>query len=67
MTDRELLERYMGLKVLMAEQGRTENIVDAYITCTTEICMKYFDERGLADLGAREKIRRQLEEKEHEK
>ena len=57
----------MGLKVLMAEQGRTENIVDAYITCTTEICMKYFDERGLADLGAREKIRRQLEEKENEK
>ena len=61
MTDRELLERYMGLKVLMAEQGRTENIVDAYITCTTEICMRSFADHGLVDRKAREKIKEEIE------
>ena len=64
MTDQQLLERYMGLKVALSEYGLTENVVNAYIATSTEICMKYFDERGLVDLTAREKLRRQLEENE---
>lgn len=64
MTDQQLLERYMGLKVALSEYGLTENVVNAYIATSTEICMKYFDERGLVDLAAREKLRRQLEENE---
>lgn len=61
MTDQELLERYMGLKVLLSEHGKTENIVDAYITCTTEICMRYFADHGLVDRKAREKIKEEIE------
>ena len=64
MTDQQLLERYMGLKVALSEYGLTENVVNAYIATSTEICMKYFDERRLVDLAAREKLRRQLEENE---
>lgn len=64
MTDQQLLEHYMGLKVALSEYGFDEKVVNAYIATSTEICMKYFDERGLVDLEAREKLRRQLEEKE---
>lgn len=62
MTDQELLEQYMGLKVALSEYGFTENVVNAYIATSTEICMKYFDERGLVNLKAREKLRGQLED-----
>ena len=64
MTDQELLEQYMGLKVALSEYGFTENVVNAYIATSTEICMKYFDERGLVNLKARQKLRGQLEDKE---
>ena len=64
MTDQELLEQYMGLKVALSEYGFTENVVNAYIATSTEICMKDFDERGLVNLKARQKLRGQLEDKE---
>ena len=64
MTDQELLEQYRGLKVALSEYGFTENVVNAYIATSTEICMKYFDERGLVNLKARQKLRGQLEDKE---
>lgn len=44
------------LKVALSEAGHTENIVNAYISCTTEICMRYFDEHGLIDRKAREEL-----------
>lgn len=56
LTNQELLERFAGLKVALVEQGHTENVVSAYITCTTEICMRYFNEHGLVDQEAREEL-----------
>lgn len=56
MTDQDLLERYMGLKVALSEHGHTENIVNAYISCTTEICMRYFDDRKLVNREARKEL-----------
>ncbi len=56
LTDKQLLEKYGCLKVALSENGHTENVVNAYISCTTEICMRYFDEHGLIDRKAREEL-----------
>lgn len=56
MTDQELHEQYITLKVALKEYGYTENLVNAYISCTTEIACRYFDEKGIYDRKAREEL-----------
>lgn len=60
LTDKQLLEKYGCLKVALSENGQTENIINAYISCTTEICMRYFDEHGLIDRKAREELLKEV-------
>lgn len=56
LTDKELMERYLGIKVALSEIGHTENLIKAYISCTEEISMRYFDEHGLIDIKSREEL-----------
>ena len=56
MTDQELHERYIAAKVALHECWHTEQLINAYISITTEICLRYFDERGLENRENRKKI-----------
>lgn len=60
MTDKELHEYYITLKVALGEYGHTENLVNAYVSCTTEIACRYFDEKGLFNRKAREELLKDL-------
>lgn len=60
MTDKELFERYIELKVALSEYGYTENIINAYLSCTTEICMRYFNDKDFVDREARKELMRDL-------
>lgn len=54
--DKELLEKYLTIKIALDEYGHTENIVNAYISCANEIVLRYFDEKGLIDRQARKEL-----------
>ena len=54
--DEELYQNYITIKVALGEHGRTENLVNAYISCTTEIACRYFDEKGLYNRKAKEEL-----------
>lgn len=56
MPDKELYEHYLTIKVALGEHGHTENLINAYVSCTTEIACRYFDEKGLFDRKAREEL-----------
>lgn len=48
MDDTELWDKYITISVALQEHGHTDNLVNAYIGLTKEVCLRYFDERGLA-------------------
>ena len=54
--DQELYENYLTIKTAFVECGCNENLVNAYISCTTEIACRYFDEKGLYNRKAREEL-----------
>lgn len=60
MTDAELYATFMAIKGVINECGMHEKSMKEYMQISTEIALRYFDEKGLYDRKARDELMKQI-------
>lgn len=58
MTDKELFEFYSALKTQLhlINYETDKKLIGSYLSCTSEIAMRYFDEHRIIDRRARDEL-----------
>lgn len=65
MSDEKLYEYYITARNALEEYGHNnENILKAYLMCTGEISLRYFDEHKIIDRKSHNEIIKMIKDKE---
>lgn len=62
MSDAELYATFMAIKGVIDECGMHEKSMKEYMQISTEIALRYFNEKGLYDRKARDELMKQIDQ-----